>query len=78
MLKPLRNGVLIRPTAAQAEHKIGIITLNQTNNEGRVVGVGPEVKELKVGDIVRYDEKSVAKVEGLLLCREADIYCVVE
>lgn len=78
MIKPLRNIVVIRPSEAQQENKIGLIIQSQSNNEGRVVALGPECKELKLGDVVRYDSSSVKKIEGYLVCRELDIFCVVE
>lgn len=78
MLRPLRNGVLLRASEAPQSSISGIILTNSISNQATVISVGPEVKELKVGDVVKYDEKSVAKVEGLLLCREFDVFCVVE
>lgn len=78
MIKPLRNGVLIRPSDAQSETKIGIIIQSAIANEGIVKAIGAEVKELKVNDRVRYDIQSVAKVDSYVLCREADVLCVLE
>ncbi len=78
MIKPLRNGVLIKPSDSQQENKIGIIIQSAVANEGIVKAIGAEVKEVKVGDTVRYDIQSVAKVDSYVLCREADVLCVLE
>lgn len=77
-IKPLRNNVLLSPSEAQAENRIGIIIAAQVSDEAIVVACGPEVKELKLGDRIRYDTQSVRKLDRYLMCREADILCVVE
>lgn len=77
-IKPLRNNILIRPSDAQQENKIGIIIASAVSNEGIVKAVGIDVKELKIGDVVRYDTQSAVKLESYLMCREADVLCVIE
>ncbi len=78
MIKPLRNNVVLSPTESTQESKIGIIIANAVSNEGRVVAIGPDVKELKLGDVVRYDVASSRKLEQYIMCRELDILCIVE
>lgn len=75
MMKPLRSNVLLRPTEAPQSSSGLIITASPTNN-AVVVAIGSEVKELKVGDTVRYD--SGVKLDSYIMCREADIFCVIE
>lgn len=78
MIRPLRNNVVIRPSEAQQENKIGIIIHNAVSNEGVVVAIGAEVKELKLGDLVRFDSQAAVKLDAYLMCRELDVLCVVE
>lgn len=78
MIKPLRANVLIRPSDKQAESKIGIILASVVSNEGTIVAIGSEVKELKLNDIVRYDRQAAVTLDNYLMCREADVLCVIE
>ena len=77
-MRMLRSNVLLKPST-QKEHVSGlIITTQAASNEGTVLGIGPDVKELAVGDKVKYDPNSVVKLDDLLMCREADVLCVIE
>lgn len=78
IIKPLRSNVVISPTERTQESRIGIIISSSVDNEGRVVAIGPEVKELKLGDVIRYDTSSARKLEQYMMCREADVLCVIE
>ncbi len=78
MLKPLRSNVVLKPTENTQETKIGIIIASSVSNEGRVVAIGSEVKELKVNDVVRFDQQAAVKLDQYLMCREADVLCVIE
>lgn len=75
-LKPLRSNVLIKPTEVQ-ENRIGLI-IQSISNEGIIKGVGIDVKELKIGDVVRFDRQTAVTLDSYLLCREADVLCVIE
>ncbi len=77
MIKPLRTNVLLKPTEATQENKIGIIIASQVSNEAKVVAVGVDVKELRVGDQVRFDQQSAVRMDSYIMCREADVLCVV-
>lgn len=77
MLKPLRSNVILKPAEDTQESKIGII-LATTTNVAKVIAVGCECKELKIGDVVRFDQQAVVKLDQYLMCREADVLCVVE
>lgn len=78
MIKPLRSNVVLKPTEQTQESRIGIIISSSVSNEAQVVAVGHDVKELKVGDTVRFDSKAAVKLDQYLMCREADVLCVVE
>ena len=77
-LKPLRSGVLLKATEAPESSIAGLIIASAISNQATVIAVGPDVKELKVNDIVRYDVQAAVKLESYLLCREADVLCVIE
>ncbi len=82
MLKPLRSNVLLKPIDMQSSSPSGLILANNVINEAVVVAKGMDVKELKVGDVVRYDAGSIVKLDSksvnYVMCREADVLCVVE
>lgn len=78
MIKPLRSNVVLSPTEHTQESRIGIIIASQVSNEGKVVAIGSEVKELKIGDVVRFDQQAAVKLDSYLMCREADVLCIVE
>ncbi len=77
-IKPLRSNVLIKPSDKQSESKIGIIIQSSVSNEGVVMAVGVETKEIKAGDIVRFDRQAAVTLDSYLMCREADVLCIVE
>ena len=76
MLKPLHDRVLIMPIEHQTETSFGLIVSNGVTNEGRVIAVGLNVKDVKAGDTVRYS--NAVRMDSYLLCRELDVLCVVE
>lgn len=78
MIKPLRSNVLMK-SREQAQSTIaGLIISSNVSNEAEIVAVGSETKELHVGDKVRFDSSSTVKIDDLLMCREADILCIIE
>ena len=78
MIRPLRTNIVITPSEKQQESRIGIILAAAISNEGVVKAVGPEVKELKIGDVIRYDVDSSRKLDSYVMCREQDVLCVIE
>ena len=78
MIRPLRNNVVLKPSESQQENRIGIIIASAISNEGVVKAVGPDCKELKIGDVVRYDTDSARKLDSYVMCREQDVLCVIE
>ncbi len=78
MIRPLRSNVLLRASEAPQTSSYGIIITNVGKDEAEVVAIGSEVKEIKIGDVVRYDVASSRKVEQYIMCREADVLCVIE
>ena len=77
-LKPLRNNVVLLPSDTHQESKLGIIVAANVSNQGVVKALGPECKELKLGDVVRYDVESSRKLDSYVMCREQDVLCVIE
>lgn len=75
MIKPLADRVLIKPIEHTTETSFGLILNNGVTNEGIVVAIGSGVKDVALGDVVRYT--NAGKLDAYLLCREADVLCVV-
>jgi co-chaperonin GroES (HSP10) len=84
MLRPLRDRVVVRP---QVRTLSEIIIVNNTEpfNEGTIVAVGPDVRESKVGDFIKYGNGDYLKwpthkIDGqdYQIIQEADICAVVE
>jgi co-chaperonin GroES (HSP10) len=67
-MKPLKRNVILLKTNTPEQTESGIQLLNAENrNEATVLSVGPEVNEVKEGDIVILDNKvrhKVTKMEG--------------
>ena len=83
-MRPLRDNVLVAELKNKQETASGIIL---TSDQGKaqnalVVGVGPEVKYLKIQDVVIPDwgKGQVCTVDGVqcVLLKEEDILGVVE
>lgn len=78
MIRPLRNNVLLRASEAPQSSIAGIIIASAISNQAEVIACGQDVKELQPGQVVRYDAASVVKIDSYMMCREADVLCVVE
>lgn len=78
MLRPLRSNVLLKLQAAEESRPSGLIIKSSSDNLAVVIAIGAEVKELKQGDVVRFDKQGAVPVEGYLMTREADVLCIVE
>ena len=87
-IKPLADRVLVEPMAAETKTASGIIipdTAKEKPQKGKVVAVGPGIKDEKmtvsVGDTVLYGKYSGTelKLEGgdYLMMRESDILAIV-
>ena len=84
MIKPLKNRIVVKP---QARHISDILIINNKEpfNEGTIVAVGPEVREVRPGDFIKYGNGDylnwpVQRIDGqdYQIIQEADIACVVE
>lgn len=79
----LRDLILIEPIKVEEKTASGIILLNNIKDtkksalRGRVIQVAPGVKDIKVGDEVRYNDFSTKLVEhegkDYFLLREEDV-----
>jgi chaperonin GroES len=83
-MRPLRNNVLLAELKKKSETESGIILTSDQgkSQEALVVGVGSEVKYLKLEDTVIPDwsKGSVCTVEGIqcVVISEDDILAVIE
>lgn len=84
-LKPLKDRVVVSYTEEVEKTAGGIYvpdTAKEKPQQGKVEAVGPEVKELKVGNIVLFDKYSGSKVKvndsEQLIIKEEDILAIVE
>jgi co-chaperonin GroES (HSP10) len=84
MLTPLRDRVVVKP---QVRNISDIIYVNNKEpfNEGTIVSIGPKVREVKVGDFIKYGNGDylhwpTQKIDGqdYQIIQEADICAVVE
>ena len=84
MLKPLKDRVVVKP---QTRHISDILIINNKEpfNEGTIVAVGPEVREVRPGDFIKYGNGDylnwpVQRIDGqdYQIIQEEDIACVVE
>mgnify|MGYP000241769415 CR=1 FL=1 len=83
--KPLKDRVFVSYTE-EVEKTAGGLYVPETAREkpqqGKVEAVGPEVKEVKVGDTVLFDKYSGSKVKvndkEHLIIKEEDILGIVE
>ncbi|MEJ2314572.1 MAG: co-chaperone GroES [Nitrospirota bacterium] len=84
-LKPLKDRVVVSYSEEVEKTAGGIYvpdTAKEKPQQGKVEAVGPEVKELKVGDTVLFEKYSGAKVKvddaEQLVIKEEDILAKVE
>ncbi|MFH1392565.1 MAG: co-chaperone GroES [bacterium] len=85
-IRPLRKQVIIKPITKEEKTKTGIILPDTAEKEkpeqGRVMAIGPKVKEVKKGDLVLFTQyaPNEIKVDGkeLLVIKEEDILAIIE
>ena len=84
MLKPLRDLVIVRPTARKLSDVI-FVNNQEPFNEGTIIAIGPDVLEAKPGDFIKYGNGTyldwpVFHIDGqdLQLIQEGDVACVLE
>lgn len=83
-IQPLADRLVIEQVQAEEVSKSGIIlpdSAKEKPSEGKVLAVGKDVKEVKVGDVVLYAKygPTEVKVDGkeLMLTKEEDILAIV-
>jgi chaperonin GroES len=87
-LKPLADRVLIEPKEAETKTASGIFipdTAREKPQQGKVVAVGPGIKdekmEVKVGDLVLYGKYSGTEItvdgKDYLIMKQSDIFAIV-
>jgi len=85
-IRPLRKQVIVKPITKEEKTKTGIILPDTAEKEkpeqGRVMAIGPKVKEVKKGDLVLFTQyaPNEIKVDGkeLLVIKEEDILAIIE
>jgi len=84
-LKPLKDRVVVSYSEEIEKTAGGIYvpdSAKEKPQQGKVEAVGPEVKELKVGNVVLFDKYSGSKVmvddKEQLIIKEEDILAIVE
>jgi len=80
-MKPLRNMILIKVDEPEQATKSGILLGEATKQYppyGTVLDIGPEVKEVKVGDKVMFERyASIILDNDERLCLESHIYGIL-
>ncbi|PIZ01084.1 co-chaperone GroES [bacterium (Candidatus Howlettbacteria) CG_4_10_14_0_8_um_filter_40_9] len=84
-ITPLADRVVLKPVAAEEKTASGIIlpeSAKEKPEQGKVVAVGKEVKEVKEGDTVLYSKYGPTEVkvgsEELLIVKEEDILAIIK
>lgn len=78
-LRPLHDWVVIERDPVQTEEK-GFFLPGSPSNQGKVLAVGPLVKEIEPGDRVRFNPYAGLVINGTMLftlLREQDIHMVI-
>lgn len=86
MIKPLRDRIVVLPIE-RIKSEVILVIMDERPNIGEIVAIGPLVKDVKVGDLIRYGDTSTnhlvytkyedAGVDYLIL-QEADVCWVVD
>lgn len=84
MIKPLADKIVIKRLAADEKTASGIIlpdTAQEKPEQGEVVAVGKDVKEVKVGSTVVFSKYSPTEIKAsgidYLVIKEEDVLVVV-
>ena len=83
-IRPLKNRVVVKPNVRKLSDIIFTIN-SEKMNEGTIVAIGPNVREAKVGDFIKYGNGTyldwpVHEFDGqdYQIIQEADICAIVE
>lgn len=84
-VQPLGDRVVLKIVEAEAKTKSGLVlpeTAKEKPEQGKVLAVGKEVKEIKAGDLVMFSKYSPSEIkvdnEELLIVKEEDILAVIK
>ena len=85
-VKPLRKMVLVAENSVDQTTESGIIldgtTSNRDSKTGTVLAIGPDVKDVKVGDVIylEWNKAQVVTIDGSqrVMIKEEFIVAVVE
>lgn len=84
-LQPLADRIVLEQLDSEEKTASGIIlpdSAKEKPSEGKVLAVGSDVKEVKVGDRVLYSKygPNEAKVDGkeLMIAKEEDVLAVIK
>lgn len=84
-IKPLARRVLIEPLKPVEKTSSGLFipdAAQQTPQEANVISIGPDVKELAIGDRVIYSNYAGTKLDydghSYIVVEEIDVICVVK
>lgn len=84
-LQPLADRVVVLPLEVESKTQAGIFipeTAKEKPVKGKVVAVGTNIEELKLGDIIIHGKYSGTEIEvgGVkhLIMREAEVFAVEE
>lgn len=83
-IRPLKDRVVVKPNVRKLSDIIFTIN-SEKMNEGTIVAIGPNVREAKVGDFIKYGNGTyldwpVHEFDGqdYQIIQEADICAIVE
>jgi len=84
-LQPLADRIVLEQLDSEEKTASGIIlpdSAQEKPSEGKVLAVGPDVKEVKVGDRVLYGKygPNEVKVDGteLMIAKEEDVLAIIK
>jgi len=83
-LQPLSDRVIVKPHVRKMSDILYVVN-NEKMNEGRIVAVGPAVREVRVGEFIKYGNGTyldwpIQHIDGVdyQIIQEADICMVVD
>jgi chaperonin GroES len=78
-MRPLHDKVLIERIVKENTTKSGIVlTRSDGPDVAKIIAVGPEVKDVSVGEIVLLDWNKAVKAQDFYVVKEEDIVFVYE
>lgn len=81
-MRLMRDLILVKPEEAEETWEGGIIVKTDTAKipppKGTVLSVGPDVSDIKVGDVVIYGKFAVQEFNDDVLVCEDDVLAVME